>query len=253
MAFGIPNSGGGSDSGPFLSRIQYDARSGFFTNVDRVMEDGGWENKLSEPYRNPVFAFDFGSFEVGYIKLSSPPAFMLVPYGQVIPPQPDELQTEVRPGEKPKRAFAPGFRAKVMSTKTFGDAEPRYFAGTSKSLMGAVEELFNLFMAAPESRDGRIPVVEHTATKTMETKGPKGTTKNYAPVFAIKQWIERPGGFGERTVPPPVGAAPAAPPPAPRAPAPVAPAPTFVPARVLEPVGGGKAMEDDIPFHAEFR
>lgn len=251
MAFGIQNADGGSDSGPFLSRVQYDARSGFFTNIDRINDGGVWENRAGEPYRHPVFAVDFGTFQVGYIKLSSPPSFLLVPYGQMIPPQPEELVADVKPGEKVKRAFSPGFRAQVMSVKTFGDAEPRYFAGTAKSLMAGFEALFNAFMAAPESRDGRIPVVEHTSTTIIETKTPKGTTKAHSPVFTIRQWVERPAGFGDRTVPAPTGPAPAAaaPAPAPRA----APAPTFVPARVLEPAGGGRPLDDDIPFNAEFR
>lgn len=252
--FNIPGSNmGGSDSGPFLGRLQYDARSGFFTRVDRTQDaDGGWSDDVSEPFRNPVFAFDAGSMEAGYIKFASPPAFLLTPFlgaATAWPQQPEEM-APAKTGEKPKRAFMPGVRIKVMSAKTFGDGEPRYFSATSKSLLGAIEEVVDAFMAAPEAREGKIPVIEHTTTKTIETKTPKGTTKNYAPVFVIKQWIARPEGFGDRTVPAPVGAAPAA------TPAPVAPAPTFVPARVpaMAGAGGGKSsLDDDIPFAPEHR
>ena len=45
--------------------------------------------------RGPAFAADFGSFEVGYIKLASPPAFLLVPMGQAIPPQPQEMTSSL--------------------------------------------------------------------------------------------------------------------------------------------------------------
>lgn len=245
MAFGIPNSGG-SDSGPFLSRIQYDARSGFFTNVDRVQDAGGsWVSQSSDPYRGPVFAVDFGSFEVGYIRLGGTPSFLLVPFGQAIPQQPEEMTTPTKVGETAKRAFSPGFRVKVMSPKTFGDAEPRYFAGTSKSLMGAMEELFNAFNAAPEARTGKIPVVKHASTKTLENTSKHGTTKNFAPVFTVESWIDRPAGFGDRTVPPPGGAMTAAPRPAPVQQA-AAPPPAKVPA-----MAGG--LDDDIPFAPEFR
>lgn len=207
MAFGIPGSETSSDSGPFLSRIQYDARSGFFTNVDRVQDAGGsWVSRSSEPYRGPVFAVDFGSFEVGYIKLGGTPSFLLVPFGKPIPQQPEEMTMPDAQG-KTKRAFSPGFRVKVMSSKTFGDAEPRYLAGTSKSLMGSMEDLFNAFQAAPEARTGKVPLVKQTGTKTLETTGKHGTTKNYAPVFTIESWVDRPAGFGERTVAPPTGAA----------------------------------------------
>jgi hypothetical protein len=219
MPFGIPGSDTTTESGPFLGRLQFDARSGFFTNVDRVQDAGGnWTNRASDPYRGPNFAADFGSFEIGYIKLASPPAFLLVPMGQPIPPQPQEM-AEAKPGERARKAFSPGFRLKVMSQKTFGDADPRHFAGTSKSLMGAMEDLYSAFLAAPEARAGKIPLVTVASTKTIETTTPKGTTKNYAPVFAITGWIDRPAGFGDRTVPAPSGVAfppqPAAPVPAP--------------------------------------
>jgi len=228
MAFGIPGSEGSGDSGPFLDRIQYDARSGFFTNVTRKQDGGGqWVNDASEPYRGPQFAVDFGSFEVGYIKLGGTPSFLLVPFGKPIPQQPEELTAPDANG-KTRRAFSPGFRVKVMSPATFGDGEPRYFSGTSKALMGSMEELFNTFMASAEARGGQIPVVKHTSTKTMETTGKHGTTKNYAPVFSVTSWIARPEGFGERTVPAPSGAAAAVAPP-PAAPAPM-PAPVPVPA-----------------------
>lgn len=219
--FGIPGASGGTDSGPFLGRIQYDARSGFFTNVDRVQDaSGNWVNNTSEPYRGPQFAVDFGSIEAGFVKMGSPPVFLLVPFlGEgrtVFPPQPEEMAPS-KPGERPRKAFMPGFRVKVMSQKTFGDQEPRYFSSTAKSVMGSVWELYGAWAAAPEAATGQIPVVVHDGTRTIETSGKHGTTKNFAPVFRITSWIDRPAGFGDRTVPPPSGAvaapAPAAPPP----------------------------------------
>jgi hypothetical protein len=251
MAFGIPGSSdGGSSGGAFLSRIQYDARSGFYTNVDRVQgPDGAWADQASKPYPNPTFAVDFGSMEVGYVKFAKPPTFLVVPYlgeGRTdYPLQPDEMVPGDKPGDKPKKAFQPGFRLKVMSQKTFGDGEPRYFAGSSKALMGGVDALYREFIRAPEAAAGKMPVVTSVDTKTIETKGPKGTTKNYQPIFSIVQWIDRPAGFGERTVPPPGGAMPAAPRPAPVQ-QPAAPPPAKVPAMA-------GVLDDEIPFAPEFR
>jgi hypothetical protein len=232
MAFGIPGSDNGTASdGPFLGRMQFDARTGFFTTVDRIQgADGNWADKATQPFQNPAFAADFGSFQVGYIKFASPPAFLLVPLGQPIPQQPEEMSI-AKPGERPRKAFLPGFRIKVMG-KVFGDGEPRYFAGTSKALLTAMEDLHTAFLAAPDSRSGQIPLVAVTGTRTIETVSPRGTTKNYAPIFAITGWIARPEGFGERTVPAPSSLV-AAPPRA--APAPVAaPAPARV--EELEPL-----------------
>lgn len=253
MAFGIPGSNdGGGSGGVFLSRIQYDARSGFYTNVDRVQgADGAWTDQAGKPYPNPTFAVDFGSMEVGYVKFAKPPTFLLVPYlGDGLteyPRQPDEMVPGDKPGDKPKKAFQPGFRLKVMSQKTFGDPEPRYLSGNSKSLMAGVDALYQVFIRAPEAASGKIPVVTSVDTKTVETKGPKGTTKNYQPIFNVVQWIDRPAGFGDRTVPPPGGAAIAAPPPRP---APVQQAAPPAPSRVPAMAG---VLDDDIPFGPEVR
>jgi hypothetical protein len=209
MPFGIPGSTGDAGSGPFLARVQYDSRSGFFTNVDRVQTDQGWQDKASEPYRGLKAAFDFGSMEAGYIKFASPPAFVLVPYvgdGTVYPPQPQEMTEAKNPGEKPRKAFLPGFRIKLMS-RAFGDGEPRYFAHTGKGVLATMEDLYREFVAAPEAARGMIPVCEAHKTRTIETSGPRGTTKNYAPEWRIVQWIERPAGFGDRTCPAPMGGA----------------------------------------------
>lgn len=249
--FGLPGASGGSDSGPFLGRIQYDARSGFFTNVDRIQgADGGWENRNSEPYRGPTLAVDFGSLEVGFIKMGSPPVFLLTPFlgeGRTVYPQQPEEMAPAKPGERPRKAFMPGFRLKVMSPKTFGDGEPRYFSGTSKSLMGAVWDLYRMFEAAPEAAAGKIPVVKHASTKTLETGGKHGTTKNFAPVFVVESWIDRPAGFGERTVPAPGGAAPQ-PRPAPVQQVAAAPVRQPVPELAAAAAMAAAELEEPLPF-----
>jgi hypothetical protein len=235
IAFNIPGSNDGGSSGPFLARVQYDARSGFFTNVDRVQTDAGWSDRPGEPYRGLTAAFDFGSMEAGYIKFASPPAFVLVPFvgdGTPYPPQPQEM-TEAKPGEKPRKAFLPGFRVKLLG-KAFGSPEPRYFAHTAKGVLGTMEDLYAAFAAAPEAARGMIPVVNHASTKTIETTGPRGTTKNYAPVWSIVQWVERPAAFGERTCPAPMAGS---------APAPAAP-PVHVAAAAMAPA----VSADPLPF-----
>ncbi len=234
MAFGIPGSNEGTGTGPFLARVQYDARSGFFTNVDRVQgADGRWTDSAGEPYRNLVAAFDFGSMEVGYIKFAAPPSFVVVPYlgdATVFPAQPQEMTQPDKDG-KTRKAFQPGFRMKLMG-KVFGDGEPRYFAHTAKGVMGTMQDLYSAYIAAPEAAQGLIPVCTHSSTKTIETSGPRGTTKNFAPVWTITAWVPRPEGFGDRTVPAPMpraaapqpSQAPSAPP-ARHVPPPVAAAP----------------------------
>lgn len=242
MAFGIPGTDGGGAGGEFLGRINCDARTGFWTITRRVQDNGAWVNDTSAPFQNPTFLMDFGSLEVGYMKISSPPAFMLVPMGQPIPPQPQEM-TEGRNGEKPRRAFQPGFRLKVMSQKTFGDAEPYFFSANSKTVMGPVDALWNLFCASPEAWDGKVPVVAVTGSEKVVVKTPQGSNTFHAPLFNITAWVDRPAALGDRTVPPP----------APRA-APAAAAPATAPSNHVGPPAAPAAASpapqgaDPLPF-----
>lgn len=197
MAFGIAgsdNSGGGSNE--FLGRLQFDARSGLWKHVTRMEEGGRYFNSESEDYMNPSFLMDFGALEVGYAKISSPPSFLMVPYGAPIPQCPEELNPEG------KKAFNPAARIKVMSPRTFGDDAPRYFLLSSKTGLPAMEEAWNAFAASPEAATGMIPVAQ-TSTRTVEVKTPQGLSKFKVPVFTFVQWVERPASLGERVVPAP--------------------------------------------------
>jgi hypothetical protein len=207
MAFGLAGSESTS-SGEFLGRIQFDARTGFFKHVDRYQEpDGAWNNRESDPYQNPTLLMDFGSLEVGYAKISSPPSFLFVPFGKPAPQRPVELSVEGKP------AFNPAARLKVMSQKTFGDMEPRYFMIANKTGLPAIEEAWIAFAASPEAAAGQVPVMNIT-TRTVEVKTPQGMNKFKVPVFAIVQWVDRLPALGDRLVPPPAPQATRAPQPA---------------------------------------
>jgi len=216
MAFGIPGTESTSSNNEFLGRLQFDARSGLWKHVTRAEEGGRYFNMESEDYMNPSFLMDFGSLEVGYAKISSPPSFLMVPFGSAMPQCPQELTPEG------KKAFNPAARIKVMSPKTFGDDAARYFLLSSKTGLPAMEEAWNAFAASPEAATGMIPVAQ-TSTRTVEVKTPQGLSKFKVPVFTFTNWIERPASLGERVVPVPAASSrPVA------APAPVvaAPAPT---------------------------
>lgn len=201
MAFGIP----GSESqggGEFLGRIQYDTRVGFWQVIKRIQDSGGaWVSEPSEQFKNPTMLFDLGSLEVGYIKFASPPAFLLVPYGHAIPPQPEEMATDAQ-GKK-RKAFLPGFRLKVASTKVFGDNAAYYFAHNAKTVMEPMDDLYQLFEQSPEAAAGKVPLVAVTGTRLVEIKSPQGTNRYHAPIFNIEAWYDRIEVFGPRTVPAP--------------------------------------------------
>lgn len=227
---GIPGSeGGAAGGGEFLGRLQYDARVGFWKVVRRVQgPDGRWTSDAGDFFPPPLsFLMDIGSLEVGYIKLDSAPAFVLAPYGGNIPPQPQELKTDEN--GKSRKAFQPGFRIKVQSPKTFGDADAYYFSANSRTVLGPMDELITQALATPEAAQGLVPVVQVTGKKEVQA----GQSKFYAPVWQIVSWQPRPAVFGERIVPPPSGSITPAPAPAQAAPAPTpasaAPPPNHVP------------------------
>ena len=192
--FGIPGTEAAS-SNEFLGRLQFDARVGFWCFVDRVQDStGAWGDQRSDDMKQVTFAIDFLSLEVGYLKLSSPPSFVLVPYGTMIPQQPQEL------GENNRKAFQPGFRAKVIGPRLFGDNAPRYFSATSKAVMGPTWALYSTYAKAPEAAEGKIPVVSVKKTDIIESKTPQGTSRFHSPVYEIVGWTDRTPELGAETV-----------------------------------------------------
>lgn len=238
MAFGIPGSDSGNSGGEFLGRLQFDARSGLWKHVTRKMEGGQYFNDESEDYMNPSFLMDFGSLEVGFARISSPPAFLMVPLGKPVPQRPQELNPEG------KMAFNPAARIKVLSPKTFGDGEPRYFLLASKTGLPAMEEAWTAFAAAPEAQEGKVPVINAT-TRTIEVKTPQGMSKFKVPVFTFAQWVDRPAALGERIVPIPARTAAPAPQPA--------PAPAVVNQMPPPAMAAAPAMAEPAPFAPEVR
>ena len=203
MAFGIPGSEPNA-GGQFLGRLQYDARVGFWKVVKRVQQsDGGWDDDASEPFKNPTFLLDVGTLEVGYIKFASPPAFLVVPFGQEIPPRPADRVTDAE--GKSRSAYLPGFRVKVYNPKLFGDADAYYFANNSKTVLEPMDALHTLAIQAPEAKAGKVPGIKVTGTTPIRIEGPRGNNTYYAPVFEITKWYDRPDCFGPRTVPVPGG------------------------------------------------
>lgn len=277
--FGIPGENTGTGEA-FLGRIQFDTRVGFWTIVKRIQfSDGSWGDEKSEPFPSSkkfLLLMDFGSVEAGYINFSSPPQFLLVPYGQAYPQQPQEMRTDA--DGKARKAFQAGFRIKVQAPSLFGDAEAYHFAHSSATVMTVMGALLDHVIAAPEFAAGRIPLVAITGNESREF-GNRGA-KFYAPIFEVRAWHARPEVFGERTVPatgqgtPPAAPQPAARPaqpaprpaggngaavaprPAPARPAPAAPMaePAWDEARMTPPArapgGGGNFddLNDEVPF-----
>jgi hypothetical protein len=198
-------------TGTFAPRIEFNAKSGRVTSVERTA-DGNGIIKCDITMQLPAFAWDIGSVEVGWANFQSgmSPSFVMVPFGQTMPARPD-------------RDHKAGFRSKVWNGQT---EVAREFSATAGVTVAAIEALWDLVSAAPEAAAGKIPVIRF-ANVTPVTSG-RGI--NYAPVFDLVQWVDRDDRvFGPRTVAAPgqpAIVAPAAPPVA------LVPAPAFTPAPV---------------------
>lgn len=172
---GLPSGSAGGDIKP---RIQYDAKAGKWHRVDRHQgASGEWINDMFEMDKGDMFLMDFTNIEVGWIAfLPTGPDFQMVPNGTPV-------------GPKPTEAHKPGFRISVVLPKEDTD---RHFASTAKSVLGVIDELHT----AAAANNGQVPVVKIAGTRVIETKGPQGMTRNYAPLLEIVKYVPRPAALG---------------------------------------------------------
>lgn len=203
---GLPS---GSNGESFLETIRYDAKAGAWHRADRTQDaDGKWNTKLEEMAEGTTFAVDFENIEVGWIAFAATgPDFKMVMNGTDIGPRPTDQHKA-------------GFRVKVLLR---GEAAPRYFASTAKAVTAVIDDLHTQATAKPG-----VAVVRLKGRRMIETKGPAGTTRNYAPVLELVQNIARPLALGGTAEQAGVQMAPEPPPP--------------------PPVTTAAAIDDEMPF-----
>jgi hypothetical protein len=203
MGLGLPVNSGG-ESKPIL---KYDARAGRFFKKDPNVDPVECTNGFSA-------IFDLANIEVGWIEFmeGGAPSWMVVKIGQPLPP---------RPSPKHKQ----GFRMNVKLAKSIG-GDARELASTAGCVIGAMDQLYDAYRAAPEAGQGKLPVVAMTGTSMVKSGSGAKTSTNYQPHLIIRQWVDRPtelavngaaNGHAPQTaqaapasqVPPPVQHAPA--------------------------------------------
>jgi hypothetical protein len=198
------------NGGEFSPRIEYNAKSGRMSQVDRTA-DGTGTIKVDITSSLPVFAWDLATIEIGWANFQSgaAPSFVMVPYGQPMPARPD-------------RNHKAGFRSKVWNGR---EPVAREFQATAGVTVTAIEELWDMLTAMPEAAAGQVPVIRLAGV--VPITGRNGT--NYAPLLQLVQWIDR----DEAVFGPPTVAAPGA---APIVAAPPAAAPVWQAAPAAAPV-----------------
>lgn len=208
MAFGFNYE---SSAGDIVPVLKFDARAGRFFRVDR--SDG--QNNPVDITQSFKAVMDFENIEVGYINFpaGAAPEFRMVPIGSQMP-------------ENPGGKFRQGIRMMLKLGKDCG-GDIREIATTAKAVLGAFDACHNEYLAGAKANPGKLPVVELETTVPIVTQGrdEKGNpvkTTNYAPVFKIASWVNRPDDLV--FVPKGGGSSPAASPAAPAQPAATPPA-----------------------------
>lgn len=188
MAFGIAvtNAGNGDD---FLPLLTYNAKAGRMKTTHRVEVNGSWETQETDvTMTNPSFVFDMENVRVGWLlfRTGMPPVKAVVPLGAPLPPSPGGEYGVDQQGKKitPRQ----GFVLHVMGK----DRVKREFSANAAAVVGAVDELHTAYLAAPESKVGKLPVVQFGGATEIKTKH----GSNYAPMFQIIGWTARPAELG---------------------------------------------------------
>ena len=196
MALGLQTEGGGGD---FTPVVKFDARAGRMFRVDREQDSGGtWSTENVEITNGFTAVMDLEKIEVGWLLFAAgvAPQLTLVPLGQALP---------ARPSDQHKQ----GFRVLMKLGKDSG-GDVREMAATSKAVLGAMDDLHTAYEVGKAANPGKLPVVALTGSKAIVSTGKGQTSTNYAPIFEIKKWVERPEGLGGKA-----GAKEEAPPPPP--------------------------------------
>jgi hypothetical protein len=193
----VPSSGG-----DFKVFVAYNAKAGrWYTKND------GKDEPMFE-VTDMTAVFDMPNLETGWFKFSSGVAPEKVM-------DPSLAEAAPNPGTDFKR----GFQIDLYSEKNLMGL--REFSSTAGIVIEAMNNLYDLWIAATENASGQLPVVRCSGVLPISNK--HGT--NYQPTFEIVGWTDRPvalAGNGA-LLPPAAAPAPAAPqPPAQHMPSPAA-------------------------------
>lgn len=182
MALGLQTESGGGD---FTPVVKFDARAGRMFRVDREQDGGGnWNTNNVEITNGFTAVMDLENIEVGWLLFAAgvAPQLTLVKLGQPLPQRPSDQHKQ-------------GFRMIMKLGKSSG-GDVREIAATSKAVLGAVDDLHTAYEAQKAANPGKLPLVALTGSKAIVSTGKGQSSTNYAPIFEIQKWIDRPAELG---------------------------------------------------------
>lgn len=169
---GFMNSPAGGD-GNFTVYLKYNAKAGRWYTKDDKPEASEYE------VTNMTAVFDFPNIKTGWFLFAA----------GVAPAKtfdPSLSEAAAKPGDGFKR----GFEINVFSDKNIGGK--REFASTAGAVIDSMNALYDAYIANPESKAGKLPVVK--CVGVLPVTGKHGT--NYQPQLEIVGWTERPAELG---------------------------------------------------------
>lgn len=166
-----------SSGGDFLPIVKYDARSGRIQRVDRTNNGSGWVTDLVDITQNFSAVMDLANIETGWISYT-PPDFRVSPIGH---------DNGAAPSDKHKE----GFRMTVKLSKDCG-GDLRDLSSTAKVTVGGISLLHDDYLAGVAANPGMLPVVALVGTTAVQSEGGGQKSTNYAPVWKIVRWVNRP-------------------------------------------------------------
>ena len=164
-------------SGDILPIVKWDAKAGDLIKQDRYQAaDGTWQKDEQELGLPLQVAMDLGNIEIGWLSFAAgAPDFQMVKAGEPLPaqPSPDHKQA---------------FRVRIASN----DLGLREFSHSAKTVLRAMDTLYNQYEAEAPANPGKVPVVTISGTERIKINSPQGELTFKVPQWSITSWIDRP-------------------------------------------------------------
>jgi hypothetical protein len=216
MALGIPTN---TNRTPI---VKYDARAGRWFRVDG-------KDSVVDISNGFAAIFDLAQIDIGWALFAAgaPPSTSFARVPAPMPPQPSPDH---------KRSV----RLMLKLSKTAG-GDVREVLTQAGIVQAAIDQLHDAYMAAPEAREGKLPVVACPSTEAVvQAMGNGAKSTNYKPVLQIVNWVARPADLPLTSGPVPVavaGPAPVAAPPSTGSTVAAPPAPKAAPVPLPPAIG----------------
>jgi len=179
MALGIVDNGsngGGSGGGNFPPIVKWDAKAGDFIVRHREQTASGeWENDDVDIQMPVKLIADLENLEVGWVAYVPTPSFVMTKVGGAMP-------------AKPTEDHKMGFRVHLYND----ELGLRELSSAAKTVVRALDELHDQYVAEAPANEGKVPVVEIKGGKKIKVNTPGGELSFRVPDWSIVGWTDRP-------------------------------------------------------------